>query len=230
MATPEQVPLPPDPVSPEIAIAQGKREQIEISQGQLRQLSMISHLLGTQNAQTSLNRYGGDPKKFQQWVRSLEKHALLAGVSDGEGMKALALQSSEGPVSDFLVRYLKNETTCSWEGVLTQLKARFADIVDSQHGLQVLRATKQKSGEAVQIYAEHLLCVAEQAWPDQSLNQPLIQRQLIDIFIDGLRDTTIARKVLREDPNSLNQAVQISVTEQILAKKFELRNRGFRSQ
>ena len=64
MATPEQVPLPPDPVSPEIAIAQGQREQIEISQGQLRQLSMISHLLGTQNAQTSLNRYGGTPRNF----------------------------------------------------------------------------------------------------------------------------------------------------------------------
>ena len=154
MAAPDQVPgynvpLPSETVAPEVAMAQGQREQIEISQGQLKQLSAISHLLGTQNAQTSVIRYGGDPKKFQQWIRSLEKHTLLTSVGDDEGVKAFALQSSDGPVSDFLVTYFKNEPACPWESVLGQLKARFADIVDSQHGLQVLRTTRQKAGQTV---------------------------------------------------------------------------------
>ena len=200
MATPNQgpvgqnIPLPQDPTPPEIALSQVQREQIEISQGQLRQLSTISHLLGTQNAQASLIKYNGDPKKFQEWMRSLEKYALLVGATGSEGLKTLALQSSEGPVSDFLVRYFKNDRTCTWDRVLGELKARFADIVDSQHGLQVLRTTKQKCGEMVQVYAESLLRVAEQAWPDQPLDQALIQRQLIDIFIDGLQDTARNRK------------------------------------
>ena len=49
-----------------------------------------------------------------------------------------------------------------------------------------------------------------------------MQHQLIDIFNDGLQDTAIARKVLREDPTGLSQAVQTAVTEQNLAKKFDL--------
>ena len=60
-----------------------------------------------------------------------------------------------------------------------------------------MRATKQKSTETVQVYAERLLCAAEQAWPEEDLNQVIIQRQILDIFIDGLHENQIARKVLR---------------------------------
>lgn len=221
------VPLPPDTVAPEALLAQGQREQIAVSQGQLAQLSNISHLLGRQSAQTSLFKFDGDPKRFQDWIRSLEKYVLLIGTKNDDSIKGVALQSAEGPVSDFLVRCYKNDSRCTWEDILKELKARFGEIVDSQHGLQVLRTTRQKATETVQVYAERLLCVAEQAWPDQPLNQTLIQQQLIDVFIDGLQDNMIARKVLRQAPPVLEQAVQLAVAEQNLAKKFSLRNRGF---
>ena len=227
--TGDNVPLPPDPPAPEVLIAQGQREQIQISQGQLTQLSTISHLLGSQTAQSSLTKFNGDPKKFQDWVRSFEKYALLVNNSTDDNLKAVALQTAEGPVSDFLVRTFKSGVHRTWDDILKELKARFGEIVDSQHGLQVLRTTRQKATETVQIYAERLLCVAEQAWPGEPLAQPLIQQQLIDIFIDGLLDSTIARKVLREAPDALGRAVHIAVSEQNLAKKFTLRNRALPS-
>ena len=118
-----EIPLPPETISPEIAIAQGQREQIVICQGQLDQFSTISHLLGTQNAQATLMRYGGDPKKFQEWIRSLEKYQLLVGRPGDQTTKTFALQSSEGPVSDVLVRYYKSNPASSWSQVFTELKA-----------------------------------------------------------------------------------------------------------
>ena len=71
-------PLPPEAPSAEMLIAQGQREQILISQGQLTQLSAISHLLGSQIAQGTLVKFDGDPCKFQHWVRSIGKCTLLA--------------------------------------------------------------------------------------------------------------------------------------------------------
>ena len=53
------------------------------------------------------------------------------------------------------------------------------------------------------MFAEHLICMAEQAWPDQNLTSPLIEAQLIDCFIDGLTDGGIARKVMRENSATL---------------------------
>ena len=68
---------------------------------------------------------------------------LVRSHNLGDTLKSLALQSADCPVSDFLVRFYKNNETCSWEEVLRELKARFGDIIDCQHGLQVLRNTRQ---------------------------------------------------------------------------------------
>ena len=58
----QDIPLPQDPIPPEVAIAQGQREQISIRVSWNN--NTIGHLLGTQNAQATLMKYGGNPKKF----------------------------------------------------------------------------------------------------------------------------------------------------------------------
>ena len=112
--------------------------------------------------------------------------------------------------------------------MLRELKARFSDIIDCQHSLQVLRNTRQRQGDTVQVYTERLLGLAEQAWPDDPLSAPLIQSQILDIFIDGLQNSQIARKVLRDAPTSVAQATKIAVDKQNLTKKFDFRNCGYK--
>ena len=226
MAQADLPPLPAEEPSAEVLLAQGIREQLVVSQGQLEQLTTVNRLLGSQNAQSSIIRYDGNPKQFREWTRSLEKYSLLIGANP-ESLKQYALQSAEGPVSDFLIRHYKHNPTCSWGEIYAELKARFGDIVDSQHGLQVLRTCKQKPDQTIQVYAEYMLGLAELAWPNDPLTTPLIQRQILDVFVDGLTDNQIARKVLRDNPVTVADAVRIAVEEQNLAKKFNLRNRGF---
>ncbi len=194
------------------------------AQTQVERLGNIALLLGTQCAQTSIEKFAGDPKKFQSWIKSIDKYILVVG-SDAAGKKTFALQSAEGPVSEFLVRYYYANPEATWSQVHEQLKSRFGDVIDSQHAMQMLRQTRQNSGETIQSFSERVLCMAEQSYPDRPLTDPIIERQLVDCLVDGLTDSSVARKLMREDPTTFQSAVQIAVHEQNLTKKFELRNR-----
>ena len=55
--------------------------------------------------------------------------------------------------------------------------------------------------------------LAEDAFPKQTLDEPLISRQLIDCFIDGLKDTSIAKKLRRENPSKFTVALETASKE-----------------
>lgn len=87
----------------------------------------------------------------------------------------------------------------------------------------LLRKVSQKPGETVQVYAERLITLSEEAFPGQ---QGLaIQRQQIDIFVDGLLEDQLKMKILRENPATLDGAITIATNEQNLRKRFSLRTR-----
>ena len=75
-------------------------------------------------------------------------------------------------------------------------------VTDPQQALSMLRRTRQKHTEGVQVYAERMLALAEDAWPDRTTDK-LVQCQLVDIFVDGLTSDTIARKLMRQQPETI---------------------------
>ena len=138
---------------------------------------------------------------------------------------AIAYESADGPVSDFIHRYSTANPDCSWQKLKDELTSRFAEITDSPHAISVLRKTKQKHSKSVQIYAVRLLGLAYDAWPGQLLTTPAIERQWIEVFIDGVVDDAIARKILREGPTTIQAAVRCAVNERNLNTRFALRSR-----
>lgn len=200
-----------------------------IARETLARLSTIAGILGKQSAQVAIKPYSGSPKGFKEWIRAVEKYQYVIG-GDGNSCKVFALQSAEGPVSDFLMRYSQTHGDATWAQMKNELRVRFAEISDPQHALNILRHTKQRKEETVQIFAERLLGVAAEAWEAENLASPLVETQLVEIFIDGLFDNAIARKVIREGPRTMQDAVKIAVAEQVLNKKYVLRNRAFQSQ
>lgn len=80
------------------------------------------------------------------------------------------------------------------------VKNRFAEIADPKHALAVMRRTSQYSNKSVQLFAERLLQIVEDAYSKKRLKDPLIQQQLVDIFCDGLTFDYLRRKILRENP------------------------------
>ena len=119
------------------------------------QLAGLSTVVGAQGISQIVHPFEGDSKIFKDLVRSIEKYASLTGLID-DRVKMVAYQSSWGPVSDFIQRYLHDYVENNWGQLKTELTSRFAEILDPQHAFVLLQNIKQKSEENVQLYAERL--------------------------------------------------------------------------
>ena len=140
------------------------------------------------------------------------------GLPDDQ-KRLIALQSSSGLVADFLQRYLNSHPGCKWDMLKQELSARFALVSDSIHALTLLGRIRQGRNENVQIFAERLLNLAQQAFQDQG--GPVMEQQLIGFFIDGLVSNAIKMKILRESPNTFQEAIKIATAEQNLINRFQ---------
>lgn len=173
--------------------------------------------------------FEGNPSQFKQWVRNLERYAQMAKVSEGE-LPSIALVTCTGLVADFIKRYIDEVgvagTRPNWQDLKKLLQKRFAEVTDPQQATALLRRTRQGPQESVQMFAERLLRIAEDAYPSQVTNETrdIIQKQLADTFCDGLYYDYLRMKVLREDPKTFESAVQCAMKEQNLRQRFYSRS------
>lgn len=169
-----------------------------------------------QNPGTSqITPFEGDPKVFKRWIKAVEKHALLERVPE-EKVKLIAFKASSGAVSDFIEKYVKGNPGVSWDALKTELSQRFADVTDVQHAFMLLGRVKQENNENVQIYAERLLSLAEQA-------RGITEIQLVWFLIDGLNSDRLKLKVIRDNPTTMTEAMGSARQEFNLQQRFELR-------
>ena len=60
-----------------------------------------------------------------------------------------------------------------------ELATRFSEITDSQYAFSLLRALHQKPGESVQVFAERLMGLAQEAFANQAGGLQAVESQLI---------------------------------------------------
>ena len=161
-----------------------------------------------------------NPKDFKEWIKSIEQYVVLTRTPI-KRTQFVAYQASQGPLSDFLKRYLDANPIHDWGRIKTALRINFGEVIDSQHALLLLRKCKQKPGETVQVYAERLNSYAEDAFEGQQ--QAVRDQLLVAYFVDGLRDDRLKMKVMRENPNDFARAVIVATQEHNLRKRFQLR-------
>ncbi|ESO98605.1 hypothetical protein LOTGIDRAFT_174140 [Lottia gigantea] len=183
------------------------------------QISRLTNSISTNGVATIIEPFDGDPKKFREWTRSIEKYSILASIT-GDRMKLIAYQTSKGVVSNFIRRYLDANGEATWGELKNELSARFAKVTDLQYALALLRKCKQNTGENVQCFGVRLLVLASEAYSVSSLE---VERQLVGFFIDGLKENYLKMKIIRENPTTLQDAVTRAMTEQNLRKRFALR-------
>ena len=112
----------------------------------------------------------------------------------------------------------------AWAQLKEQLAVRFSDVTDAQMALSLLRRVKQKQGESIQNYSERILSLAEEAYNNQG--GEAVERQFIDIFVDGLTNDQLKMKILREQPNTLQGAVATATNEQNLRARVQMSHQG----
>lgn len=173
--------------------------------------------------------FEGDPGKFKQWIKDIEKYAKMSDMNN-EDIPKIAYVTCKGSGGDFIKRYLTEIEASgelpSWNDLKQFLKNRFAEITDSQHAFAIMRKMRQNSNESVQIFAERILQVAEDTYTSENLDLEIIQKQWVDIFTDGLSFDFLRMKVLRENSNTLENAVQVAMREQNLRKRLRSQDNG----
>ena len=183
------------------------------------ELNNVTQALTTQGISGVVNKFDGNPKHYREWIKSIEKYAVLVNAND-ERKKLIAYQTSSAAVSGFIHRYMQANAGHTWDQMKQQLATRFSDVTDAQMALSLLRQVRQKQGETIQNYAERILSLAEDAYDNQGGNA--VERQLIDIFVDGLQNDQLKMKILRDQPNTLQGAVVVATNEVNLRTRVQL--------
>ena len=84
---------------------------------------------------------------------------------------------------------------------------------DSHHSFTMLRKARQSKYETVQIYAERLYALANDAFV--KMDKVFVESQLIGFFIDGLYHDFLRIKVMRENPRTFQAGVQSALLNKI---------------
>ncbi|XP_062620135.1 uncharacterized protein LOC134281720 [Saccostrea cucullata] len=194
-----------------------EQEFITAVKGLSIKMDSLNQNLGT----NQITPFDGDPKLFKRWIKAIEKHAFLEGVP-AENVKMIAFKTSTGAVSDFIQRYFKANQRVEWDTLKAELSMRFAEITDSQHAFMLLRQVKQEKFENVQIFAERLLSIAEEAYQGAQ-DMRVTENQLVGFFVDGLYSDRLKIKVMRDNPATMQDAINSARAEFNLQQRFQLR-------
>lgn len=189
--------------------------------GQNRQIGNLATLMATQGVGNIVPLFGGKRAEYREWVKSVEKYVTITGATEATA-KQVAFQSARGVVSDFIGRSLKRVPGETWTELKRQLAARFGDVSDEQQAFVLLQKCRQKKEESVPLFAERLLSLAHEAFPE-GIQGGAIQRQLVGFLIDGLGSSDLKMKVMRENPRTFDEAVNIANSEENLRRRFNLR-------
>ena len=142
--------------------AQGQAQPMQVDPAEqafqdLRlELNNVTHTLTAQGISGIVSKFDGNPKHFREWVKSIDKYAVLVNADDNR-KKLIAYQTSSAAVSGFIHRYMQANAGHTWDQMRTQLAVRFSDVTDAQMALSLLRQVRQKAGETIQNYSESIL-------------------------------------------------------------------------
>ena len=106
--------------------------------------------------------------------------------ADGERMKSFALQTLKGAAAEFCSRTLKLNQNIEWRRLRQLLIEQYSDTSDAYVAKSRLRELSQQPSESIQNFAERIFALADEAYHDQNIDDPLIQGILVDILIEGV--------------------------------------------
>ena len=101
---------------------------------------------------------------------------------------------SQGSVSDYILCYMTEHPNNTWEQLKGELNLHFAEVNDQHNTFTMLCKARQHKTETVQVFAERLYALAQDAF--EKTNKALIESQLLGFFTDGLYDDCLHMKVM----------------------------------
>ena len=166
---------------------------------------------------------GERSKRFKDWLGDVERVGQALEATN-ERYKTLAFQSLRGSAGEFLSRFIQDHPNHGWRHIRQALVAQYSDEGDAHLTSQKLRRLQQKSGETIQNFGGRILSLASEAY--DNTGQPLVQSILMDVLIGGVRDDSVAKRLIKAQPHNFQGTLDIAINEQATARQFKLRRRA----
>lgn len=190
--------------------------QNELSQA----IGKLSLNISLQGISEQITPFSGNSKSYHKWIKSIEKLVLLYNSElDSNECIRVALHSSKSTVSDFISRFLQNNRETNWQNLKNELAARFSESLDFNTKIAILRKLKQRHEQSFQVFGEVILGKAIETYGEDALDSTVIQSDLIQIFTKGVTSKSIAKKISRKNPDTLQEAIELALNE----NKIEIR-------
>ena len=196
---------------------------LELKEDMMCGMEAITMELRMQSCCSNIRPFGGENSQtFQNWAQDIERNLSQLGHDDSRA-RTLALKTLTGPAADYATREIQDRPNISWLELKARLNKRYNDLADVLFSRQKLRQVVQSRSESVQNYFERLLSHARQAYGDGQLDNPFVQMQLTELFMDGLLCDATVKRLIRAKPKTLDQALELATSEQQAQKAFDLR-------
>lgn len=167
--------------------------------------------------------YDGNNVSFDSWIKSLNKFFTVNNIKNDQ-KSLIAYQSSRDFVSNFIQNWLQKNNHANWEELQTNLEKRFGEIKDHCILFNQLREIKQKENEPISHFAQRFQENADICYEKYDINSKLAQTQLIGCFTNGLISDDFKVKIIRKNPETLEDAISILKKEEKVLEILKIRN------
>ena len=166
---------------------------------------------------------GGNAKQFREWIKTLDR-IYIDNQDDHVIMGKLITKTTRDLAADFYADLKRDaEAPLSWPETRDAFYARFSNYVDAHIAQQTLKTLKQERKQDLHCYAQKISETARDAYTPDELNNPIVIRELKNIFIDGLRQKKTAQLLIQEDVPNLQAALARAIRQELLQQTFQLR-------
>ena len=110
--------------------------------------------------------FEGDSSEYKEWLRSIEKYAILAEANEAD-LRRLAIAMSRGVANDFIQCYAAAYPDSSWDEMREALSQRFAPLSDPHHAFVLRRKLGQEPRKSARMLSQRLIDLAEVGRPPE---------------------------------------------------------------
>ena len=170
--------------------------------------------------------FRGDSLKLNEWIKAIEKKRLVYGLTDKE-MILLAFETVVGAPSDFIQKRMLEGPGLTWAQMKEELQTEYAGEPSALEAMRSLAEVKQKEGETLVELGERIRGLSLLAYPQEDIRStPVLQAQLVDCYIDALRDKEVKKEVLKAEPEDITRAVHLARRNQNFLERVRKRHRN----
>ena len=167
-------------------------------------------------------RFLGNPTEYKKWIRNVDKYTV--GMSDIE-KKRLAFYLSGEPVTETIHNRLTKHPQESFLEFSTGLAKYYDEPQDNYCILKELRTMKQRPEETIQIFGDRLSLFLSMNFSNPDDLPFRIEAEIPEIFLHGLNNVKVQRKLFEYQPKSLKDAIkkakEFSEEDELFKKHIE---------